>query len=100
MSLKHQLRVTLCGVGIEAYWEQFEELRAVLLADEHEVKNAVAMKIMDAFGVGGSFTEYNALDYDANNVPSTSGRSPLRLRSFLGSWALGSTEFARCGYGS
>jgi L-arabinose isomerase len=37
--------------------------RGVPVAGELEIKNAQAMKIMDCFGAGGSFTEYYAMDY-------------------------------------
>src|SRR5207302_251312 len=38
--------------------------RGVPVAGELEIKNAQAMKIMDCFGVGGSFTEYYACDFN------------------------------------
>ncbi|MBV8375936.1 MAG: arabinose isomerase [Verrucomicrobia bacterium] len=70
------------GLGSLAYYylgagsvENEETIRSIILgnslltargvpaAGEMEIKNVQAMKIMDTFGVGGSFTEYYAMDY-------------------------------------
>jgi L-arabinose isomerase len=60
------------GSGVEANEDTMSSIilgtslltaRGVPVAGEYEVKNALAMKMLDGFGAGGSFTEYYAVDY-------------------------------------
>jgi L-arabinose isomerase len=77
---KHQLGALAYyykGTGTEANEDTMSSIilgtsrltaRHIPVAGEYEVKNAIAMKIMDGFGAGGSFTEYYAVDFNADLV--------------------------------
>ena len=45
-----------------------DAVRGIPVAGELEIKNAQAMKIMDCFGAGGSFTEFYAMDWNEDIV--------------------------------
>jgi L-arabinose isomerase len=42
--------------------------RSIPASGEGDLKNAVAMKVMDTLGAGGSYTEFYAMDFDENFI--------------------------------
>lgn len=73
----HSLAYYALGRGVPANEDSISSIilgaslltaRGIPVAGEYEIKNVLAMKIMDCLGAGGSFTEYYALDLIADTV--------------------------------
>lgn len=73
----HSLAYYYKGTGNEANEDTISSIilgtslltaRNIPVAGEYEVKNALAMKILDSFEAGGSFTEYYAVDFTADTI--------------------------------
>lgn len=73
----HSLAYYSMGSGVAANEDTMSSIilgtslltaHGIPVAGEYEVKNSLAMKILDCFGAGGSFTEYYALDFNLDHV--------------------------------
>jgi L-arabinose isomerase len=52
--------------------------RGIPASGEGDLKNAVAMKVMDSLGAGGSFTEFYAMDFDDDFIAISNSKPVLR----------------------
>jgi L-arabinose isomerase len=83
------------GVGVPANLDTMSSIilgtslltaRGIAVAGEYEIKNVIAMKMLDLLDAGGSFTEYYALDLNQDLVlmghdgPGDSGIADGRLK--------------------
>ncbi len=73
----HSMAYYALGTGVPANEDTMSSIilgasllmeRGVPVAGEYEVKNVIAMKMVDELGAGGAFTEYYALDLQLDHV--------------------------------